>query len=311
LWHSAALSSGEQGREKEVMVQGRLARWILASTLLGCSSPSVGLGSHPEISTTTTATTGTGTGTGTGGGGSGGSAPEAGSADSATVQDATHLDAQKPRPDGPYVVFDDSGGEPARCRYDRVALASAQLLAGGSTPSAFAAAYNAELATLRTAGPFLLVLSGINQSVASAWVGSFGALAEPSEAGESAGFAGSHADVPYTLGIGRALTVARHDAAFDLKFLPPSNDALVPVVSVELSATLSAACGWLSIDRAKLLIPASSGSVAFHGSTIASLMGAPTESFGGQAASAWPLELGGTAQAIYAPAALDDGGALP
>jgi hypothetical protein len=309
LWHTAALSSGEQGREKEVMVQGRLARWILASILLGCSSPSAGLGSQAGISTT--ATTGTGTGTGTGGGGSGGSSPEAGTTDSATVQDATNLDAQKPRPDGPYVVFDDSGGEPARCRYDRVALASAQLLAGGSTPAAFAAAYNAELATLRTAGPFLLLLSGVNESVASAWVGSFGALAEPLEAGESAGFAGAHADVPYTLGIGRAVTVARHDAAFELKFLPPSSDALVPVVSVELSATLSAACGWLSIDRAKLLIPASGGGVAFHGSTIANLMGAPTESFGGQPASAWPLELGGTAQAIYAPAALDDGGVLP
>jgi hypothetical protein len=38
-------------------------------------------------------------------------------------------------------------------------------------------------------------------------------------------------------------------------------------------------------------------------------MGAPTETWQGQAASAWLLELEGTAKQVYAPGVLDDGGA--
>ena len=94
----------------------------------------------------------------------------------------------------------------------------------------------------------------------------------------------------------RAIQIPPSAAAFELRFVPPASDVLLPVASIELAGTLSRGCGSLVVTKAKLLVPIAAGSVAFHGSTVANLMGAPTESLGGQAASAWALELAGTAR---------------
>jgi hypothetical protein len=205
------------------------------------------------------------------------------------------------------LIHDDASTNAVPCANDRAALGS-RLQAGGATPAAFAEAYNAELDALRGPGPFLLVLLGVNDATPGAWVGALGAL-DPGEAGAGASFAEGHAMVPFTMGAARSIHIPATDASFHLRFAPPASDALVPVVSVELSGTLTPGCGSLAMTQAKFLIPTTAGSLAFHQSTIAALMGAPTESWRGQAASAWLLELGGTAKQVYAPGVLDDGGA--
>jgi hypothetical protein len=107
----------------------------------------------------------------------------------------------------------------------------------------------------------------------------------------------------------RAIQIAPVDANFELKFAPPASDALVPIGSVELSGTLSAGCGSLVVTRTKFLVPTTAGGIIFHGSTIGDLMGPASETYRGQAASAWPLEVAGTATEVYAPGVIDDGGA--
>jgi hypothetical protein len=182
------------------------------------------------------------------------------------------------------------------------------LLAGGSTPASFAEAYNAELAALHGPGPLLIVLSGVNDANPARWIASFGAL-DASRAGAGIRFAGSHADVGFAMDAVRSVQIAPTSANFDLKFTPPANDTMVPAGSIELAATFGIGCGSLVITRAKLLVPNTAGGVAFHGSTIAALMGPATEVYRGQPASAWPLELAGTAKQVYAPGVLDDGDA--
>ena len=148
----------------------------------------------------------------------------------------------------------------------------------------------------------------MNDAAQAGGVGAFGAL-KPGESGMGVGFAEGHAEVRFTMGAARSLQVPATDASFGFRFAAPATDATVPVVSVELSGTLMQECGSLAMTKAKLLVPATAGSTAFHGSTIGALMGAPTETWRGQAASAWGLELAGTAKQVYAPGVLEDGGA--
>jgi hypothetical protein len=209
--------------------------------------------------------------------------------------------------EGGHILHDDASTNAVPCTGNRASFGS-RLQAGGATPAAFAQAYNAELDALRGPGPFLLVLLGVNDPMPGAWVGALGAL-DPGDAGAGARFADDHAVVRFTLGAARSIQIPATDASFRLKFAPPASDALVPVVSVALSGTLTPGCGSLAMTKAKFLVPQAAGSVSFHGSTIAALMGAPTETWQGQAASAWLFELEGTAKQVYAPGVLDDGGA--
>jgi hypothetical protein len=70
---------------------------------------------------------------------------------------------------------------------------------------------------------------------------------------------------------------------------------------------LANACSSLSQAKLRLLVPASAGGVAFHGSSVGDLMGPPTESWAGNPTAAWPLELSGTAQEVYAVGIVDAG----
>src|SRR5882672_5553797 len=100
------------------------------------------------------------------------------------------------------------------------------------------------------------------------------------------------------MGSDRAVRIDQSDAPFDLSFGPSA--AALPAVSVTLSGMLANACSSLSQAKLRLLVPATAGSLSFHGSSVADLMGPPTESWGGNPSAAWPLDLSGTAQEVYA-----------
>jgi len=195
------------------------------------------------------------------------------------------------------------------CAGNLATLGSANLRAGGATPPAFAAAYNADLNVLPGPGPMLLIFSGVNDETPASWIASFGAL---DATGGTSGvhFAGRHANVAFRLGAPKSILIAPTEAAFELKFSAPASDALIPVVAIELSGALASGCGSLAVSRARLLVPATAAAITFHQSTIGALMGPATEAYRGEAARAWPLELSGKANQTYAPGALSDAGNL-
>ncbi len=144
----------------------------------------------------------------------------------------------------------------------------------------------------------------MNDAVPARWIASFGPL-DASRAGGGVRFAGPRADVGFVLDPARSVRITPTSAQFGLKFMPDANDVTLPAGSIELSGTLGVGCGSMVVARAKLLVPESAGGVAFHGSTIAALMGPATEAYQGQPAAAWPLELAGTAKQVYAPGVLE------
>jgi hypothetical protein len=191
----------------------------------------------------------------------------------------------------------------AACFDDRATLESSQLRAGGSTPGAFADAFNAEMKKLTTPGPLLIVLHGVNVGSLAPKVASLGAL-KPLTLG--VGFDGDPASMSFSI-IGRTVQIPATSIAFQLKFVAPANDAVLPVSSVQLTGTLASACATLNISAMKLLVPASAASIAFHGSTVGALMGTPTASILGGTNNAWPLDLSGLASEILALVAEDAG----
>jgi hypothetical protein len=208
------------------------------------------------------------------------------------------------------IIHQDGSSGGAMCANNFAAVGSNRLLAGGATPTDFAAAYNAELAASSTAGPLLLAFFGVNDTNLLGWIAKVGAL-EPSDAGAGVGFAGVHADVPFTLASNRSLRIAPIAADFELKLVAPSSSISLPIGSIALDGSLSVGCGSLTVDKATLLVPIRAGTLTFHGSTVAALMGPPTETLGGVAHSAWPLELSGKASQVYAPGLLGDSGIEP
>jgi hypothetical protein len=290
------------------MLGSRLTPWLFVVGLSACTSNGNRLqGTGPSETTGSgggsRSATATGSTTSGGRAGSGGSATDGGGggggAGGAPASDAAL--------EGAFEMHDDASSVPVPCTNNRATLGS-RLRAGGTTPMAFAAAYNAELDSLLGPGPFLMVLLGVNGTTPASWIGAFGAL-DPGDPGAGARFASGHAEVRFTMGAARSIQIAPADATFDLRFAAQPAAVLVPVASVELSGTLTTECGSLAMTKAKFLVPATAASVAFHGSTVGALMGAPTEALRGQAASAWVLELSGTAKQVYAPGVLDDGGA--
>jgi hypothetical protein len=198
-----------------------------------------------------------------------------------------------------FVVRNDAPPARTTCTGDIATLGSSQLVAGLSTPSAFADAYNQERATLEAPGPFLLALTGVNENVPGGWTAMIGPLGRASQGAVT--FSGPRAQVSFTLGVGRAVDIAQTAAPFDLAFVSVAG-ATLPVSSIEMSGTLANACSSLTVQSLKLLIPDSAAGLPFHGSTVGALMGS--------ALGPWPLELSGLAQQVYAVGVVD-GGAEP
>jgi hypothetical protein len=308
------------------MIGRRLTQGMLVLGLMACTSGTSLPGTSPSDSrgpaspatsgpAATGATTGFGGGAGSGdasdgesaGGSTGGTPSNSGE----TGVDVATVDAPRaPFDGGRPVIHDDGPPIPIACTSNRATLGSNRLMAGGSTPAPFAAAYNAELAALHGAGPFLLVLSGVNDATPAGWIASIGALGV-NLGGEGVGFEGRHADVAFAMDAARWVRIAPTEVSFELKFTAPASEARVPVGSIDVSGTLSTGCGSLVVTRARLLVPKTAGDITFHGSTIQGLMGPATESYQGEPAGAWPLELAGTAKQVYAPGVLDDGGTGP
>jgi hypothetical protein len=249
---------------------------------------------------------------GAGGSGNGGSpGGSAGSGGAAIADASVGGGASDGAPDTPLVIIHQDGNiGVAPCANNFTALGSNRLLAGGATPPDFAAAYNAELAATSTAGPLLFALYGVNDTNLLGWIASVGAL-EPKDAGAGVGFAGIHAEVPFTLASDRSLHIAPIAADFELRLITPSSSVSLPMGSIALDGSLSVGCGSLTVDKATLLVPIRAGATSFHGSTVDALMGPPTETLRGVAKSAWPLELSGKASQVYAPGLLGDSGIEP
>jgi hypothetical protein len=214
-------------------------------------------------------------------------------------------------PDTPLVIIhqDAKPGAPA-CANNLTAVGSNRLLAGGATPPDFAAAYNEELLAANNAGPLLFAFYGVNDTHLLGWIASVGAL-RSSDAGDGVGFAGAHADVPFSLAPDRSLKIAVIAAEFQLELMTSTSAFTLPIGSIALAGTLSIGCGTLTVEQVTLLVPLRAGASMFHGSTVEALMGAPTETLGGVARSAWPLVLSGKAAQVYAPGLLGDGGIQP
>jgi len=223
-------------------------------------------------------------------------------ADSMRV-DAALTDVRGSMDGGIFVIRNEAAPTQTECAGDLAALGTNRLLAGGATPARFAEAYNGELMALSSPGPFLLALTGVNETTPSGWIAVLGALGRA--AGGAVTFGGTRAAIPFSMSAERAIRIDPSGAQFVLSFAPST--AAIPAVSVALSGMLANACSSLSQAKLRLLLPASAGVVSFHGSTVGELMGPPTESWGGNAAAAWPLELSGTAQEVYAVGIVDAG----
>jgi len=207
-------------------------------------------------------------------------------------------------PDGPVIVMH-GDASPGMCTSDRATLGSSSLQAAGGTPTAFADAFNAELMKLTSGGPFLLVLSGVNDGSNVPKTASFGPLEVLQD---GVGFEEAPAVVPFSSDGAHMIQVPKKDAAFALRFIAPASPAMIPVGSVEMSGALASTCTSLTISTLKMLVPATASGVAFHGSTVGALMGTPTAGVQGGTNNAWPLELSGKAKQVSAIIFEDAGG---
>ncbi len=293
------------------MLCRRIERWLLILGLVACT--------ERERGTESIATPSSGASTGAGArpGAAGGSGHEGGLGGSAGSGGAGIPDANTEggvsdgAPDTPLVIIHQDGRSgPATCADNATALGSNRLLAGGATPPNFEAAYNAELAASNTPGPLLLAFFGVNDTSLLGWIAAVGAL-EPTDEGDAVRFAGTRAEVPFTLAPNRSLRIAPIAADFELELATPSSTFVLPIGSIALEGVLSVGCGSLTVDKATLLVPVRAGSTAFHGSTVEALMGPPTETLRGAARAAWPLELSGKAARVYAPGLRGDAGIEP
>ena len=299
----------------------RLKPWFLIAGLAACA-PQQDRAPHAAGSSssgaTTTGMTGSvgGTGGATGGpsgtgGATSGAGGNGGNGGNTTTDAAVDSAPEGGAPDTPLVIIhrDAHPGSGPACANNLTAVGSNRLLAGGATPAAFAAAYNAELLASNTAGPLLFAFYGVNDTNLLGWIASVGAL-EPGDAG-GVGFGGRHADVPFILSSDRSLHIAAILADFELVLSTPTSKLTLPLGSIALDSALSIGCGALTVEKATLLVPIRAGASMFHGSTVEALMGPPTETLRGVARSAWPLVLSGKASQVYAPGLLGDGGIEP
>jgi len=290
------------------MRRSQLTQWIIVVSLAACTSDPV----RPAASFGPGSTVAGGVGGSAGGGTShpdgattaGSSGAAGGRTDDASIGDGA-TDSAYVRRD--VMVRQEEAG-PVQCSNDRAALGSSTLLAAGATPAAFAQAFNAELLSLPTPGPLLMIFSGVNAGSLATKTASLGAL---TLAPGGVDFDGSHADVPFSVDGMGVLKIAKSDAAFGIRFIPPASDVMIPVASVELTGTLENGCVSFTIASLKLFVPATAASVAFHGSTVGALMGSPTAGVQGGSNNAWPLELAGDVVQVNAVLNEDAGAEVP
>ncbi|HMJ57422.1 MAG TPA: hypothetical protein VK540_35370 [Polyangiaceae bacterium] len=297
----------------------RLKPWLLVVGLVACAEREPAARPIDTTPPGTTTTLAGGAGGAGGSGGAGAGSPDdgasrggSGGSGGAVVGDANvESGSFDVAPHTPLVIIHPEGSSGgAACANNFTALGSNRLLAGGATPPDFAAAYNIERAASNTAGALLLAFYGVNDTNLLGWVASVGALG-PSDAGAGVGFAGVHAEVPFTLASNRSLHMAFIAADFELRLVTPATSVSLPIGAIALDGSLSVGCGSLTVEKARLLVPIRAGTLAFHGSTVEALMGPPTETLRGVARSAWPLELSGKASQVYAPGLLGDSGIEP
>lgn len=194
-----------------------------------------------------------------------GEAPDTAS-DTSSVVDSIVSDA------GPEIA--DLGPPPdaaifERCVGSYAAYATKSLIAGGMTPKTFAAAYNAEVASLTYPGPFLLAFKGVDSADTTKWKLAVGAL---DTAGSDVKFFGAPAEVAYKMTAGIALTVADQATSFKLRFASSTTNAQIPIDSIAFSGA-AGDCSELSVDELILTIPESAKNMPFAGKTIGELMG--------------------------------------
>jgi hypothetical protein len=175
-----------------------------------------------------------------------------------------------------------------KCTGPYAAFATKGLVAGGMTPSAFAKAYNLEVAALKAPGPMLLAFKGVDSSESSKWRLRVGGA--DAAAGE-AKFIGPTAEVNYTLRPGIALDVPDQLASFKLRF----DKSQIAVSGIRMTAT-AGDCSEISVDQLWLMIPESAGGEPFGDKTVSELMGAPIKPDGGT--GFWILELLGSEKRV-------------
>ena len=201
------------------MRRSQLTQWVIVVSLAACSSDPV----RPSASFGPGSTAAGGAGGGLGAGGATGTEGDAMTPDDSSMGRAgatsdASSDAGESFFSDAEVALMHGDATPAMCSGNRATLSSEGLRAAGATPIAFADAFNAELMKLRTPGPFLVVLSGVNPGSSTPKTASFGAL---DVVADGVGFADPPAMVPFSIAGDRTVEIAKHDAAFGLNSLLP------------------------------------------------------------------------------------------
>lgn len=230
-------------------------------------------------------TAGTGATGGSGGSADGGSAGTAGiggtGGDDAGVEAG---DDAAPDAGLDVVVVVDTCGVAER------SLTTKQLYAVGATPQDFVTAFNDEVAAMTQPGPFLMRFRGLDSDNTAGWLLDLGPL-ELIGGGPAVGFASTPATIPFRLGEQHAVYAEPADASFALHF----DTVDLPVVRFEGGGQFDDPCDTMFTEQLRLLIPATAAALPFHGSTVGTLLGQPDQDYGGNKASAWLIELAGTA----------------
>ena len=248
-------------------------------------------------------TSGTGGASGGGASGSGGSAGDSGGG--GTSPDAGDADVDAPDADGKDAVADvvtdvdlDVVLPLTACPNATSAVGTQQLQAGGATPTAFATAYNAELASMSEPGPMVLEFNGLDVVDATgpaAWNLRFGA-AEAS--GSTVSFLGTPAEIPFEFATNRNVIVSFTEADFSLHFDTATSQVDIPAVSIMTAGEFDDQCSTLLLEGLDVVIPATAGTLSFHGSTLADLLGDPDYDCCGGTKNAWMVMLSGILQPV-------------
>lgn len=222
------------------------------------------------------------------GGTAGSTAGAAGSIQDAAVKDAIDWDTYTK--DG--AVPDDQAAPTAPCAVAVAANHTKELAAGGQTPAGFASAFNSFNSVY---GPLLLVFTGLDQTSDTARSALFG----PAVMSENQfDFGSTPGATALTATAAKELYVPYTEVAFAIRLDDGKNSADVPAVAVEMKGQYDGSCAGLTLDYLRITIPLTSGGVAFAGSTIGALMGAPSTSWGSGSDNGWRLDLSGVATPV-------------
>lgn len=163
---------------------------------------------------------------------------------------------------------------PVTCASSAIAFGTKEFVAAGTTPKAFADAFNAELAAMTYPGPALFVFRGLDGKDAAKWRLDVGPLALEG-AGPAVKFASAPATVSFKTSPGILLEVPDAETAgAKLRFDTASTKVDLPVFGLKLAGA-APDCAELSIDQLVVAIPATAKDLPFAGKTVGELMGAP------------------------------------